>query len=309
MLDYRAVIIFKEIQMLISQRIAKDINFLKPILGSKESRDCLLNIRLDIIHSTKFIVGRELFDSGTTSEGLLNRLFGDNRKTHNDKIQNRLNTYGEYLCLPFPSIVIENDTGLLLLISSGPLCWDFFSVSPNGVSCPFYTTVSFPGKNTETMIKAFSLVSDDVIEKRHADRSIEWRETMFSTLSGLVVTVSEILLFMNVKNIKHIRYTPTKKENAAVPKVLQPKYTYHILDLFKQKKVYTSLDGIEEDLCKPRRATELRRAVLVRGHFKQRKTGIFFWDHYTRNKHNAETHGIVDKDYRVHAPRELLLAV
>ena len=293
--------------MLISQRIAKDINFLKSVADYKGSKDHLFRLRLDVIHSVKFIVGRELLDLGVSNKKFLDRLFDG--KKNEEQVQTKFSLYNNHCRLPFPGIVIENDTVLLLLIATKPLCWNVYTVEPDGRVSPAYLVIELGSGDNEIGVFVQYLIPEEAFVKLYGyDETMKKKKRLINNLSILFVAVMEILLFMNAKNIKHVRYTPTKKENEPVPKVLQPKYTYHILDLFRQKKVYTSLQSIEDDLCRPRTASTLRRAVLVRGHFKQRKTGLFFWDFHTRNKHNAETHGMVDKDYRIHAPCETLLA-
>jgi len=286
--------------MLISQRIAKDINFLKNAVDYKGGKDHLNKMRLDIIHSVKFIVGRELLDFGTNSKKFLENLLED-RKSE-EQIQTRFGLYNKYCRLPFPSIVIENDTVLLLLITTKPFCWNVYAVDPSGRISPAYLVIELTNGDDDVAVFVKYLVPQETIVKLYGyDEAIKKNKKLADNLSILFIAVMEVLLFMNAQNIKHVKYVPTKKENVSVPRVLQPKYTYHILDLFKQKNTYTSLEEIENNLCKPRAATTLRRAVLVRGHFKQRRTGLFFWDFHTRNKHNVETHGIVDKDYRVHS--------
>lgn len=287
--------------MLISQRIAKDINFLKPIIEYKQSKSENFDLRLAILNSVKFIVGRELLDFDTGQTELDKRLFG--RKPTDNEVQKRLDLYAVYSRLPFPNVVVENDTGLLLFISKKPLCWSMYSLFADGKVAPGYFEVQCSHAGGDIKTTTHCVASEDDFNKQFGDDKFSgWEQELKSSLGFMFLISMEILLFINVQNIKHVKYVPTKKENAMVPKPLQPKYTYHVLDLFKQKKVYASLEDIKEDLCKPRNATALRRTVLVRGHFKKRKTGIFFWDHYTRNKHNAETHGIVDKDYLVHGP-------
>jgi len=289
--------------VLISQRVAKDINFLKPIIDYKGSKDNLFRMRLDIIHSVKFIVGRELLNHTVDNKEFLDRLFKNG--TGEVAANKRLGLYNGYCRLPFPGIVIENDTVLLLLISKKPLCWNVYSVYPDGSVGPSYVLIELSDDGGDIKVFVEYFMSDEVIRKIYGDEeTIRKKDKMKNSSSILFLVVMEILLFMNVRNVKQTKYVPTKKENTCVPKPLQSKYTYHILDLFKQKNTYTSLEEIKNDLCKPRAATALRRAVLVRGHFKQRRTGLFFWDFHTRNKHNAETHGIVDKDYRVHSPCE-----
>lgn len=287
--------------MLISQRIAKDLSFLKLTINYKGRQDDLFKIRFNVINSMKFIVGHELFDAGVDSKEFTDRLFED--KKNEAEAKARLDLYSKKCRLPFPVIVIENDTGLLLIIQKNPSCWNVYNVRSNGQVCSAFLTIQFPSDDSEIGLFVEYFMSEETIVKLYGyEQTVNFKQALATNLGILFVAVMEILLFMNAQNIKHVKYVLTKKENAPVAKVLQPKYTYHILDLFKQKKVYTSLEDIKDDLCKSRPASLLRRAVLVRGHFKQRKTGLFFWDFHTRNKHNAETHGVVDKDYRVHDP-------
>lgn len=76
-----------------------------------------------------------------------------------------------------------------------------------------------------------------------------------------------------------------------------PQYIYRVLDIWRDRKQFVSLQDIKSFLSPPEEERRKQRAGLVRGHFKIRQTGLFWWDMFMRNSRNAQTVGVIDKDY------------
>jgi hypothetical protein len=71
-----------------------------------------------------------------------------------------------------------------------------------------------------------------------------------------------------------------------------PLYSYRLLSIpprYKQRNISTDREPLGRQL----------RAHFVRGHFKVRRTGIFFWSSHHRGN---PVRGFIQKDYKVHAP-------
>lgn len=123
------------------------------------------------------------------------------------------------------------------------------------------------------------------------------------TSQTYVAAVIEALLYLNLANIgKHV-YKPSKREMPNVPEVLHARYTYHIIDVFKERQDLTSLSQVVDFM----RASEsldsteqaLRRAHLVRGHFKRKGGKLYWWNPFVRNRKNIDTAGISDHGYKL----------
>jgi hypothetical protein len=109
----------------------------------------------------------------------------------------------------------------------------------------------------------------------------------------------EALLFMNVSNATLVKYMPSQKEITFVPPQHRDKYIYRILDITRSRKQYESIAQIEEDLKSATLDKGMKRAHLVRGHFKRKNGKLFWWNPFMRNRNNAESVGKIDKDYRL----------
>ena len=105
------------------------------------------------------------------------------------------------------------------------------------------------------------------------------------------------LLFINAKNTTFKEIKATKKQFPNVPPQMLPKYDYRIVDIDRQYTTAVSTKDVL-DILNDETTRSTSRASFVRGHFKQRKTGLFWWNMHLRNSRNIDT-GFVDKDYRV----------
>jgi hypothetical protein len=124
------------------------------------------------------------------------------------------------------------------------------------------------------------------------------------------VELLEFLTFVNVSNVRIHHYKPSRKENEAVPKFLQPLFTYRVVDLFREKTSVGSLGEAITLAMESGGGTESRKAHIVRGHFKTLERNgekkLYWWSHHIRNASNLDTHGSVEKDYDVRSPEEKL---
>ena len=84
-----------------------------------------------------------------------------------------------------------------------------------------------------------------------------------------------------------------------IPNVLLPKYEYHLLDLNRVDFELDSFECLHRFVASDGCGNRDGRAHMVSGHYKRRRTGLFWWSHHMRNERNIETRGFVDKDYNV----------
>ncbi len=283
--------------MLLSQRIAKDPSFIQNTIPHKGGKDALADIRLKIIRSTKFIVGHELWNGNHSSNSLMQQIYGDT-KYGRKETQTRETLYGTYCRMPFPSMFIENDTGAMLLEEVSDRVWRLYSIGHDGYLAAVHLKIDMSdGYNVSTTSHWHA--SEEEKRKALMHTYDAYNKQAREVVTLLMLCCMEVLLFLNVQNVPQHKYVPTKKENEVVPKPLQPLYTYRILDLFREKKVLTTLGEITREYCSERKDSSTKRTHVVRGHFKKRNTGLFWWSHFVRNNANRETHGAVEKDYRI----------
>lgn len=287
--------------MLVSQRVAWDMKFLKVgpygILPKME-------LRQRILQSVKVLVGMDLLDLHTqmTMEESLRKLMKSDKGV--SQVYKRRPYWKKFAKPPFPTMLLENETGALLVLSPPDAIGIYIvMIRSDGTVTPWAASLK-PEEIEEDLEPAKrdgSFIEKGVQMYIGQKWPVEMEEQLFqekragSVLLGYMVY--EILLFFNTKNITRHVYTPQKKEMGAVPRVLHPSYVYRVLDVYRDRKEFTSMADIKEFLNPPDHVILARRAGLVRGHFKERTTGVFWWDMFVRNKKNAETVGVVDKDY------------
>jgi carotenoid cleavage dioxygenase-like enzyme len=141
-------------------------------------------------------------------------------------------------------------------------------------------------------------VKDDSYEEVARKAILDQMLNSVQTAKVLTWLVCETLTFLNCKNVARHHYVPKKSENADLPAVLLPKFTYHVLDVFRERKEYVSMEEIRDHLWAPR-TNRQSRATLVRGHFKNIRGTLWWWNAHMRNKKNATTVGVVVKDYNL----------
>lgn len=106
------------------------------------------------------------------------------------------------------------------------------------------------------------------------------------------------LIASNCRNVEEISTTISAKLNKKREKNGKaPFFSYRILDIFlKDARALPSGGGRRSAAIKAALTSPAIRLHGVRGHFKKRKTGIFWWRNHIRGD---KAQGIVAKDYRV----------
>lgn len=118
-------------------------------------------------------------------------------------------------------------------------------------------------------------------------------------LLAQTIFVLRSLLFINTKNVTQHTVKPTRKElGEKVPKVMVPKYEFKVIDLVRCEPKELTLREFAAELTRAA-ANAPGKTTMVRGHFKRRKTGVYWWNHFIRNGRNKTTVGEIVKDYRL----------
>ncbi len=278
--------------MFTSQRIAKDVNFLSDKTGL--SRSFLLDIRLKVVRSTKILVNNEVFDCVDNTRAAAQKfmnIMGGKRLTSQAE---KLRLYNIYSLPPFPLMFIENETGGML-VEDGEDEFTALLISKAGFVLPLKIILK---KNQGDQSEDFTM-DGEYLGKARFNRTPETDEDDQMHARFLAVNLCEALLFMNLSNVRIHNYVPTKKENVMVPKPIQGFYEYKILDVFRERKRYVSLEEIKEGMAAAQESATDRRAHVVRGHFKEKGEKLFWWSSFMRCRKNAETIGVIEKGYRL----------
>lgn len=107
------------------------------------------------------------------------------------------------------------------------------------------------------------------------------------------------LACLNAKNVTHVSVPASEKLNAKRKRNGKlPFFEYKVLDIFLGAGVrkIPSGDGRRLREAMSHLLSSSMRLHTVRGHFKQRKTGLYWWSHFVRGRHEE---GVVVKDYNV----------
>lgn len=230
--------------------------------------------------------------------------------------------YPDFVKLPFDSMVLENDSGLILLEAVTPERFTIQVVSP-------YSSMSILTLDSDAIIKEAMSKGEETVENsdflnyatfigstinygKHVtysrsrepedqpdERFARIRSSTTLLMMVSYILVAEALLFANIANVRTPTYTPSKKEISAVPKPLQTFYTYRILDIFRERTRYESMAQIKALFNRSEQEVTNRRAHMVRGHFKRKNGKLFWWAPFLRNRRNKDSVGFVDKDYRL----------
>ena len=279
--------------MLVSQKIAASPTF----LNSKVP--CLYNMfefRGKIMKATKFVIPGELIDlSGTTKESIFKLLEINSVDQFSKAAEKKFPYYLQYCKMPFSSILLENDTAAYYLEETSDGHISFILIDGSKGTVHPVVNVAYWWLDESGAIKhKITLLADPAMSKY--EKALE----QYSLRVGMYwLQISEILLFINTKNVTKHNYKPTQKELSKVPKNFRSFYDYHVLDIFHEVNGYTSLAGISEQLLVSQKNVIERRAHLVRGHYKTLKTGLFWWSPHARCRKNAETIGVIEKDYQL----------
>ena len=99
-----------------------------------------------------------------------------------------------------------------------------------------------------------------------------------------------MLGLLNTRNVAQSEYVDKMAHNVKrIKQKKPPLFSHTILKIRPQLLNRYSGDGgsgVHRDL----------KLHFVRGHFKQRKTGLFYWSWHARG---SEKHGVIEKDYEV----------
>lgn len=279
--------------MLISQRIAKDVNFLKSYSGDKI--DCF-NLRMKIIKAIKVLVDESLFENETLTHEWIAAIkdTNDNKNSNiTNKFKDKISKHLFYAKAPFEFTFIECNKYAFLIerISTDDWISTYIGRNENGAKGAVFPVRFKCSLNNEQKIK------HDINGFIADSQEYLTRINLFSDIFSILTI--EILLYLNTSNIILHDYVPTKNENLIVPKPLIPFYSYKILDIFREKKKFVNLKEVTDFLLKSKEESTQRRSHLVKGHFKVTKNGLFWWNPFTRCRKNFESKGFVDKDYRL----------
>jgi hypothetical protein len=122
--------------------------------------------------------------------------------------------------------------------------------------------------------------------------SVEQLRIWWQGESRYLTAVLELLQSKNATDISPlVDFSRVNHQRAQRNKPLF--FSYHIVSIPERYKQRHIADGSGREI----------RAHYVRGHFKVRKTGIFFWSAYQRGN---PTLGFVHKDYELHAPGSVM---
>jgi hypothetical protein len=314
--------------MLISQRIASDPRFLEsPNAKYKHlfKHTSFADIRTKVINARKFIVGREMVNiigAGGKQMEVLWGLIGDGKTTLKEAsdttvgnaFTDRLVMYIKHARPPFPSMLVESDKGLIL-IEQAPsedgkesVAFKTLSITGEGRCMPYWVYSGvvfsvFDGKEDvpfrDKLRYHFFESTENGCALAEGDLPDSTSDNLYSLGFAQVMMVMECMLFANVANTRTPVYNPTKRELKAIPKVLQPRFTYRVLDIFRDRKEYQSMEDVESLFNRSEESVQHRRAHLVRGHFKTIRGKLYWWNTFMRNRKNLESHGVVEKDYQL----------
>lgn len=200
-----------------------------------------------------------------------------------------------YSKLPYPSIFLENENGAFL-VENTPMGKTFIEINKDGRVFLFYGLLPnelIPGETYSKMIinleYAESLKNMYDGDSPHSGYDVAMQHLKFS---GLLIL--NALLHINALNCSIEQYKPSRKElSNYVSNVHRELYIYNVVNIFKNKcKPPANIKEVETIASSP--MSENIRRHMVRGHFKQRSSGIYWWNPFLRCKKNE---GYVEKSY------------
>jgi hypothetical protein len=218
--------------------------------------------------------------------------------------------FNKYSRLPFDSVVFENSKIAVLARKSSKdeKLVSLTVISPVGAVIHYNFFIIY---DRDQFFSEPGLVGNiefaRVLKRNDLHEQVEmellkdegYAEEIRTLMTVMCYKVLDILLHFNVANVRIHKYTPTQKEMKHIPGRVQEKYVYHILDVFRERTIYHSLKDVEDRASDTVGGVQ-RKAHLVRGHFKEKKNGLFWWNPFMRNSKNRESVGYVDKDYQLH---------
>jgi len=304
--------------MLISQRIAKDPSFITTYGATPAELGALrAQLRQWVLNNPKFLVDNydlDLSDKeglGTVKE-IEAEIFG---AANEAKRKKREEIYVEYGHLPYPITLLESDLFLMILMESptnGRPGWTQVVIDKNGQMCACMISVTYDldesGRQfhmfewTSNVIAGFRPYVAEEFAKPNPSHELRLQEESFrqveATMRLCQWVAAETVLMINTQNVRRILYQPTRRENGNLPPVFHKKMVYHVLDIPRERTVYTSLAEIDSELWKPK-GERKTRAHLVKAHYKTIRGVLYRWSSFVRNRKYADELGFVKKDYLV----------
>lgn len=279
---------------LLSMKVAKT-GFLKDIMVENKlpTLTPVSEVRSKVLAAVKFIVSKELLCVDFVNVNALSLIGIEHTEKGyylgNEEAQEKTRTlWAAFSKMPFNSIFLENSTGGLL-VTEKKEGLEVIIIENDGVINPSIFLIPNEQKGFELLeciITFLPVHSEEIITE------IKNRSKAF----GLMIM--NFLLHLNSRNKNVVKYNCSNKEfSNHISKVHRPLYTYHILDIYSSKpKNIENLKQIES--ISEKAITAHVRAHMVRGHFKQRASGLYWWNPFLRSKTNS---GFVDKDYQFNA--------
>lgn len=296
--------------MFLSQRIAADPKYL--VFGNINDRRSLVDIRVKIMHAEKFIVGTDQL-SASNSLTEMTSLYDEHVGLQKRNLEQRVEIYNKFAKLPYPTIFLENNfCGILIEttkhntititnVTSGETLIQHlrYTDAKQIANLNKHASVgvsTFEAPLYDGSINPFCTVKLHLHSKMAEEMFNSVKDDIMLRTKLLLLQLGEVLLFLNVTNKKVNKYKLNKQEVVKIPKPLINKYEYHILDVYRDHAPYVDQNDIEKQMFYTTHEARERRAHFVRGHFKERATGLYWWNAFMRNARNAKK-GFVDKDY------------
>lgn len=311
--------------MLISQRIATDPKFLRVSLADSLALidGSVSSFRRKIMMSTKVIVPVEIMSVGSEYGEQMGLLFGKNwQDTEEGSVVDRkIDQYLDFAKMPFDSLLFENGTGALFVRKEshlpeyeGDTPVVITHITHTGFVSPVHVVAMFDNTGgssithcvmvAEELRPCVTAIYTKDIERRYPGASLELQQELIKEVRDAfqqmtLYTVLEVLLFMNVRNIEQVIYRLNRRERLKIQKSILPFYEYRILNIYRERREYKSLEVLADQFNRTKCESINRRAHLVRGHFKRIRGKLFWWNPFMRNAKNITTAGVVEKDYHL----------
>lgn len=263
----------------------------------------LKTLQKEIVNSTKFVVGHETIKIDCTITEAEEILYGKDCQKKSDEEFNeygnrRIALWKAHAKLPFDSIFIENSTGGILLRKFDESIV-FTVVNADGSLHPWqgifndelWSRGKTNGLLTTSIYREFlaQQPSKAIPGKDQSQELVEVSRTY-------IFLIMNALLYINTKNISLVPYRMSNHEaSKKIPDSYRERFVYYVLDIFHNKKEYRSLEDVETYASVE--LTEMRRAHMVRGHFKTIRGVLYWWNSFLRCK---KGNGMIAKDYAVH---------
>ena len=316
--------------MLISQKAAASDRFLHyngagRVVGvsSKMLKAEAATTRMKVIRSIKFLVGTHLLGGDQYIREVKTQVYGSDDPPA-DVIRKKNELWAKFSRPAFTLMLLENKECALLIEDLHNGWWELTRIEQDGglsvgrvrkeMTVRNLGVCPNPGHNFGREVyvcdeKIIPVAFPESWLANHMEPGfdpevIDYLKDVAYSLNCNALSACELMLMINVANTRIHTYKPTAKELTGVPKVLQPHYSYRLVDLFRERDRYNSLDEMVNDVYQSEKVALERRAHVVRGHFKEKNEKLFWWSPHVRCKKNAQTLGIVDKDYVVHGDKK-----